>query len=198
MGTFAVSQAVKAGIGSNGQLQQPFGGLLAIMNEANQIIAYRFVANKGRDEMIAAFQGLKRRFELQKREMPLVAYTDNCCADRKTVQAVFPDIAVRALLLPLCLAALAHWHVHCMQVKQDVFHVMARYLNSTQGAKFDSKVFETASRELHDAFFVKGSDGVLRVPQPPELEKAVSAWVAKFQVAARARATLATISLWCR
>jgi len=114
MGTFAMSQAVKAGIGSNGQLQQPFGGLLAVMNEANQIIAYRFVASKGRDEMIAVFEGLKRRFQQQKREMPLVAYTDNCCADRKTVQVVFPDIVVRALLLPLRSVAVAHRYVHRM------------------------------------------------------------------------------------
>lgn len=76
---------------------------------------------------------------------------------------------------------------------------MARYLSSTQGAKFDAAVFEKASHELHDAFFVKGNDGVLRVPRPPELEKAVSAWVAKFQVAARACfTTLATVSLSCR
>ncbi|KAJ7635469.1 hypothetical protein DFH06DRAFT_675131 [Mycena polygramma] len=82
------------------------GGILSMLNELNEIVAWRFCQSASPVEMYEVLTGLKKRCEELGVPFPQMFVADNCCQIEKEVRRALPDIQI-------CL---------------DVFHFMMRYL----------------------------------------------------------------------
>ncbi|KAJ7130666.1 hypothetical protein C8R46DRAFT_1236100 [Mycena filopes] len=82
------------------------GGILSVLNEVNEIVAWRFCQSASPAELGELLMGLKRRCEELGIPFPVMITVDNCCQVARDILKVFPDIQI-------CL---------------DVYHFMMRYL----------------------------------------------------------------------
>ncbi|KAJ6452711.1 hypothetical protein C8R47DRAFT_1256076 [Mycena vitilis] len=82
------------------------GGILSVLNELNEIVAWRFCQSASPAEMYEVLVGLKNRCNELGVPFPDMLVSDNCCQIDKEVRRALPDIQI-------CL---------------DVFHFMMRYL----------------------------------------------------------------------
>jgi hypothetical protein len=69
----------------------PFHGVLTVVNEYDQIIQQTVLFSKTHDEVETALQRLRERYQAHGEKLSL-AYTDNCCVDRRLLQSVFPEL----------------------------------------------------------------------------------------------------------
>ncbi|KAI6009042.1 Septin-domain-containing protein [Pisolithus marmoratus] len=88
------------------------GGILSVLNEDNQIVSWRFCQSKSNAEIMEVLMGLKQRTELLGKTAPEMIVSDNCCAVRSALLAVFPQV----------------------DSIQDVWHFIARYLATIMNA----------------------------------------------------------------
>ncbi|KAK7050400.1 hypothetical protein R3P38DRAFT_3173760 [Favolaschia claudopus] len=93
------------------------GGILSIINELNEIIAWRFCQSASPAELFEVLEGIKKRCEELGVELPSMLVSDDCCKIEKEARKAMPD-------LQICL---------------DVYHFMMRYLaailNGTQNPR---------------------------------------------------------------
>ncbi|KAK6971771.1 hypothetical protein R3P38DRAFT_3297859 [Favolaschia claudopus] len=93
------------------------GGILSMLNELNEIIAWRFCQSASPAEMFEVLLGIKKRCEELGVELPSMLVSDDCCKIEKEAHKAMPD-------LQICL---------------DVYHFMMRYLaavlNGTQNPR---------------------------------------------------------------
>ncbi|KAJ6450330.1 hypothetical protein DFH09DRAFT_1400157 [Mycena vulgaris] len=82
------------------------GGNLSMLNELNEIVAWRFCQSASPVEMNEVLLGLKKRCEELGIDLPEMIVVDNCCQVRSEILKALPEIAI-------CL---------------DVYHFMMRYL----------------------------------------------------------------------
>ncbi|KAJ6484175.1 hypothetical protein C8R45DRAFT_931628 [Mycena sanguinolenta] len=82
------------------------GGILSVLNEFNEIVAWRFCQLASPVEMFEVLEGIKKRCQELGVELPEMLVADNCCQVEKEAHRSMPD-------LQMCL---------------DVYHFMMRYL----------------------------------------------------------------------
>ncbi|KAJ7277282.1 hypothetical protein C8J57DRAFT_1713702 [Mycena rebaudengoi] len=70
------------------------GGILSILNEANLIISWRFCQSGSATEIMELLEGLKARLDHLGADDPEMVTVDNCCAIRKKILEVFPQLKI--------------------------------------------------------------------------------------------------------
>ncbi|KAJ7872646.1 hypothetical protein B0H14DRAFT_2291039, partial [Mycena olivaceomarginata] len=92
------------------------GGILSVLNECNEIIAWRFCQSASPAEMFEVLEGINRRCEELGMELPSMLVAENCCQIEKEAHKAMPDIQI-------CL---------------DVYHFMMRAILDKGGAGSES------------------------------------------------------------
>ncbi|THH19481.1 hypothetical protein EW146_g1687 [Bondarzewia mesenterica] len=82
------------------------GGILSIINEKNEILAWRLCQSQANAEIEEILQGIHRRCIELKVQLPEMVIVDNCCHVRGAVRRALPDV----------------------QVALDTYHFLMRYL----------------------------------------------------------------------
>ncbi|OBZ70680.1 hypothetical protein A0H81_09184 [Grifola frondosa] len=111
------------------------GGILSIINEFNEIIAWCFCQSQSTSEIKEVLSGLKRRNALLDMLHLDMTVVDNCCHVRNAIQQEFPEISVVL----------------------DVWHFMMRYLICISGGTKNPKQAEVV-RDIVDAILKTTAD----------------------------------------
>ncbi|KAJ3550924.1 hypothetical protein NM688_g4971 [Phlebia brevispora] len=79
----------------DGAHQNPMkGGVLSMINELNEIIAWRFCQTQSTSEIAEMLRGYAARCDILEVAAAVMAVADNCCSVRSAIQPIFPSTAV--------------------------------------------------------------------------------------------------------
>ncbi|KAK6992885.1 hypothetical protein R3P38DRAFT_3224861 [Favolaschia claudopus] len=92
--TFKAAKKATVANSSKARTQLMNGGILSVLNEQNEIIAWRFGQTGAAAEMVELLEGLKTRFELLGVPAPEMVTIDNCCTYANKIHTVFEAIKV--------------------------------------------------------------------------------------------------------
>lgn len=139
--TFKMAKIIKV----NGV--KPYEALFCIMNENNEIIGFWLAPTTKISELESALLKVRERYKhLPEDEQIQVMYTDNCCKDRATLQAIFGAILVKLDIFHL---------INRLKVKKK-----HRFFKSFMG-KIREAMFcdsDLDMKEFNEAFKSRGND----------------------------------------
>ncbi|KAJ3477525.1 hypothetical protein NLI96_g10403 [Meripilus lineatus] len=110
------------------------GGILSVINERSEIVAWRVCQTKKGAEMTELLSALRTRYEILGVPLPWGFIVDDCCAMRPSIEAAMKDVLV---LL-------------------DIFHCIARYTAVILGGK-KNPLRGTVAREIRDSLLKEGA-----------------------------------------
>ncbi|KAJ6533328.1 hypothetical protein DFH09DRAFT_1406865 [Mycena vulgaris] len=70
------------------------GGILSVLNELNEIVAWRFCQSASPAEMFEILEGIRKRCEELGVDFPEMIVVDNCCQVKNEIHKALPAIAV--------------------------------------------------------------------------------------------------------
>ncbi|KAK7055962.1 hypothetical protein R3P38DRAFT_3170627 [Favolaschia claudopus] len=92
--TFKAAKKATVADSSKARTHLMNGGILSVLNERNEIIAWRFCQTAAAAEMVELLKGLKARFEMLGVPAPEMVTIDNCCTFGNKIREVFEAIKV--------------------------------------------------------------------------------------------------------